>query len=73
MIEEYNIEVMEEDYSSVNNVKKWLDVLKKKGNFSCARLMPFNISCENCACYCRMTGRDSVTNCVLRYINIKLK
>ena len=62
---------MEIDYSSVGNVKKWLCILKKKGNFSCARLMPFNTSCENCVCYCRMTGRDSVGNCVLREISLK--
>ena len=62
---------MEVDYSKVYNIKKWLCILKKKGNFSCARLMPFNVTCRNCVCYCRMTGKDSVTNCVLRDIKLK--
>lgn len=62
---------MEIDYSSVGNVKKWLCILKEKGNFSCARLMPFNASCENCVCYCRMTGKDYVSNCVLRDMNLR--
>ena len=55
----------------MRNVKKWLCVVKKKGNFSCARLMPFNTSCENCVCYCRMTGKDYVGNCVLRDMNLR--
>ena len=62
---------MIEEYSKVYNVKKWLCILKKKGNFSCARLMPFNVTCRNCVCYCRMTGKDSVNTCVLRDIKLK--
>lgn len=62
---------MEKDFDSVDNVKRWLHFLKDKGNFTCARLAPFDLRCESCVCYCRMVGINEVNNCVLRDIRLR--
>ena len=61
---------MEIDYDSVDNVKRWIRIIKAEG-FTCAKLSSFGVGCDNCSAHCRMEGNNEVINCVLRDIRVK--